>query len=510
MADREVLVVLPAAAAGARVYFDDVGGGHEAIADAEGHVLFRPRIGTDCRDAFTFIEVKGAPGFRDYRQDAVLLRAGVDRQIRIGMPMDPRRYGDTWLPPLAPLVQRSPNALVGPLRVIRHQAAQRFGFEDASGPRNVLFHIWYPAPRIWRDDRDRALRTLDTLAEAGYQGIHTMRALGADENRGDDDSPWWAGRTVNPAWAIDALVGLIGASHERGLGVELSLGHRFVRPREDRLDYTTRFCEAIHAAGLDEAIRFWIGGNEFYQNAEFGVSQQQIDIFKEEFAIVKRILSPAPLCANGDAGANEDPDVHDGAGNVVPGGLRWGAKNSDLTVVHGTRDMPAAVKRAFGLWYFEGNPGSWPTAFLQDEPTGPGEGVSVARCDDPGYLAALYGMILLTGQALCAVNGAGIWFRRDLDADPWFREIPHWLAELPQDVASWDHEPGGHIWWWRGPSNRYATVTVEGWDPTPPRPLAAWKVIGPGGGIQEGAGNDAFLRALKPGYHGALVVAEFA
>jgi hypothetical protein len=385
-------------------------------------------------------------------------------------------------------------ALVGPLRAVWNPAARTHSFADDTGARRVLFMSNFAFARTWRNDPAEGLRQLEAMASV-YQGARCFRVLAADYGSIDPNGPWH-GREVDPAWSIDVWREILRAAKARAFRFHLTEGHRWNRPLEDELDFTERFCAMVESEGASETIAVWECWNEYWQNTAYGQSDQQVDIGRQMIAIVRRTLSTVPLCGLGAARDSEAPESFD-----------WASRGgSDVTVIHGTRYMPDAVKRAFGAWYWEGNPGSWSKPIWQGEPTGPGEGVSVARCDDPGYLAALHGMFALTGQGAVAVSGAGIWGRRPVDTDPLFRELPMWLAELPEDIATWTHEPGGRIWWWSGPNNRCATVTVEGWDYTPPRALKSWKVIGPGGTIRDGAG----ALTLPAGYHGAIVVGEFA
>jgi Fascin domain len=73
----------------------------------------------------------------------------------------------------------------GPLRV------QDKLFYDDNGPRRVLFCSWFPALRILRDSPEEFYRQLDSITEAGYQGIRTFLCVG-----GWDD--YWNGREVAP------------------------------------------------------------------------------------------------------------------------------------------------------------------------------------------------------------------------------------------------------------------------------------------------------------------------
>jgi hypothetical protein len=238
-------------------------------------------------------------------------------------------------------------------------------------------------------------------------------------------------------------------------------------------------------------MTLWENWNEGFQNTAFGNTPRQIEIGSRMFEIVKAGLSPAPLVAHTSFN-NEDAEA-----------LIRSSVGADIIVIHGTREWPAAVEGVSQVWRDRTRAGTPLRPFWQGEPTGPGEGVSVARLEDPGKLTALYALIQITGQALVSVSGPGIWYHAPLDSVWGFRELPEFLGHIPEDIALWDHQDGGRLGWWTR-SGKAITVAIEGWELAPPRALKHWQAFGPGGGMLEGDGE---IR-LPPGYGGALIVAE--
>lgn len=489
----ERVVVLPPALNGATGYIDDAGGGHTFTATVgefpEATARVPLTIGSNCTDAWTYVRVDAA-GYKPYTRHGVLIRAGIDRQIRIGYPPDPSRKGDTLLPPLEPLVETVSRALVGPLRVMNHPEARTHSYADDTGPRRVLFCSWFCALRDWRNDQAAAEAVLDRIVLAGYQGIRLFRVLGES-----DASGYFAGRAVLPEWSVEALLGFAQACQARGLRIQLTCGRQW--GTAERMAWEIRCASAVRDAGLSLSIALWEGDNEYWQNAPMWNSDEQIAFYGQLFAMVRGTLNPAPFCACG-APENESPAF-----------LYRAASHSDILEKHGLRDEDRCVKRAFTPWYWEGDPGHFPVPMWEGEPkpyVGPDAFMGTTSS---GRVVAVQAMNQLVGNAVTFFSGEAV---RGVDPTiaPGFTTVPLLLSALPENVAQATHIPGGLIWWWQLPDGRFATVVdAEFWGPsalTPPRPVKWHQVIGPGWAVRDGIGAPV----LQAGDGAALVVGEFA
>jgi len=487
------LIVLPPTCDGATGYIDDVGGGHGFTAMVgefpEATARVDLRIGANCTDAWTYVRVEAA-GYRPYTRHAVLIRAGIDRQIRIGSPPDPNRHGDTILPPLEPLVVTAQRALVGSLRVVHHPTSKTHSYADDTGPRRVLFCSWFCALRDWRDDATKAAAVLDRIAASGYQGVRILRVLGES-----DTSGYFAGRAVLPEWSIPALVEFLRACEARQLRVQLSCGRQW--GTTERMAWERRCAEAVQAAGLASVIALWEGDNEPHRNAPMRDSDEQYAFYRQLFEMVRSTLRPTPFCACG-APANEDPE-----------NLYRAAQHSDVLEKHGSRDEDRCVKRAFTPWYWEGDPGHFPVPFWEGEPIPFTHPDAFMGTTSTGRIIATLAMNQLVGSAVTFFSGEAV-RGTDPTIAPGFNEVPRLLNYLPEDVAKATHVSGGNVWWWLLSDGRFATVVdADYWGPsalTPPKPVQDCQIIGPGWTVREGTGAPK----LEPTDGAALIVGHFA
>jgi hypothetical protein len=484
------LVVLPPEFAGASGYLDDVGGGHTFTLDQDGHALLGLRIGADCTDAYSYLTID-AQGYKPYVRHGVLIRAGRDRQIRVGVAPDPSRQGDTLLPAVEPLLQTVSRALVGPLRVVHHPTSglRTHSYADDTGPRRVLFCSWFCALRDWRDNQSAAGGVLDRVVTAGYQGIRILRVLGES-----DTSGYFAGRAVLPEWSIQALVGFGLACQARGLRLQLSCGRQW--GTSERMAWETRCAQALQAAGLAQTIALWEGDNEYWQNAPMRDSDEQIAFYGQLFAMVRSTLRPAPLCACG-APPNENPEA-----------LYRASTHSDILEKHGMRDEDRCVKRAFTPNYWEGDPGHFPLPMWEGEPKPHVHPDAFMGTTSQGRIVATLAMNQLVGNAVTFFSGEAV-RGRDPSIAPGFSAVPLLLNSLPEDIATWGHVSGGNIWWWQGPGKKFATVCDgDFWGPSalaPPQPIAWSTIIGPEWDWREGGTTPT----IRPGEGAALIVGEF-
>jgi hypothetical protein len=326
-------------------------------------------------------------------------------------------------------------AIEGQLRILKKS------FADATGPRKVTFCSWFPALRIWRDNRDAARLQLDSIVAAGWQGIRVFTAVG-----GWDD--FWNDREVAPvrfrkwrnwhdesdrvveAWSDyeDVVEDFFRACHERHLKLFLTTGDlQVLMPQhQQRLQHADQIARLVNAVS-PEVVAFYEVVNEAFQN---GFADEDPAPARE---IARRFTQqcPDPLTVlSSSAGDPEEPASL----------FRW-SDGADVCTIHGTRwPIENALERAFSLVYWgAGQERFFPKPFLQGEPTGPnGSGSEVFQVvNDRDYLLALYATHVMTGQATVFFNGPSVRYREPLDATWGFRELPALLAFLPEDIGQW-------------------------------------------------------------------------
>ena len=378
-------------------------------------------------------------------------------------------------PPMPPSPPSTVRKLESQVRVMGRS------FADATGPCHVRFCSWFPALRIWRDDRDRALRQLDEVTRY-WQGLRLFAAVGA--------LPYWAGREVLPSWSnYDELVaGVLRACQERGLKVHLTTGDMQVLfPggvnelaavsvtsyqgwQDDGLDlrwmadtgqrsaaahrrvtqfgvgssltdaqflvaqtFNQRLGQIVAAIGAEVVAcrEIW---NEGYQNNAYGDDPSRAG----DLARAWRAMCPAPLIGLSAPATNEEPQ----------GLFDWSQAPAQVAMIHGSREANC-MERAFGLaqWYaLEGGVGK---PFWQGEPTGPNTTKSsqvYQPTNDHDILFGLYLMHVMTGQATNYFNSPSILYG-DGEAleDGWgFRELPALMNLLPEDIGQWPHVRHGN------------------------------------------------------------------
>jgi hypothetical protein len=427
------------------------------------------------------------------------------------------------------LLAATVQGLSGPLRV------SDGAYADAAGPRTVYFCSWFPALRIWRDDRAAATRELDAIAAAGWQGIRVFTAVGGWQ-------PYWDGREVAPVtfrkqfeggapgdtvigWPDydDQLRSFLAAVRARGLRLHLTTGDaQMIFPEADaERAFHRRVAGLVREGGGADVVAVYEVWNEGWQNNALGASPAALEharaILRDVKAVVPDVLTAISAAPGGPDGAE---------------GAAW-AEGADVAIVHGTRaPIDDALRDAFALVYREGSRRPLAKPFWQGEPTGPdGKRPEVfAPTNDPAWLLALYAVHLMTGQATVFFNGPAVRYSEPLGATWGFRELPPLLALVPRDVGGWPHLGDRHradapltalqfrsgdatgpedvVQAW---NDRQVVAVVHGgrgpWELDARRSLARWRIVGPDGVEHEGTGGfpplDADLRAR-------LVIGEFA
>jgi len=403
--------------------------------------------------------------------------------------------------------------LIGPLRV------EAKLFRDDSGFRRVFFCSWFAALRILRDDPNEFYRQLNSIVEAGYQGIRVFLTVGGWMEFWDDREVvpkqfqkwYWTGNflrtdrfgTLMHAWPEydDLLRLLLQECRKRKLRLHVTTGDMQIISANpnDEIDLARRFARICAEEGGTDVVALVEVTNEFPINrfaseAPMSITQmgRVIDVWTEAI--------PGVLTAQG-AILSEEPDQ-----------LEKSATYGNVCAVHTTRDpFEMCLKRTFGLVYWEGDYRAFKFPFWQGEPAGPGE-ESFARQDSPPNLVALYALHALTGQASNRFQGAAVRSFQQLESEWGFWELPALFdILLPEDIALWEHgsnQRGGIEYYWKGKDFR--TVVYTDWDPSPPFPIAQWTLY-TGVDVIHGTGAPYRATRYKGGPRGTgLLVGKFA
>jgi hypothetical protein len=279
--------------------------------------------------------------------------------------------------------------IVGQLRALGN------GFADDTGPRQVRFTSWFPALRIWRDDRAEAERTLDLIAEAGWHGIRIFTAVG---------SSWWDGREVVPYTYVrddgrqiwvwpdygTVLESFLAACLARGLRLHLTAGDlQIVAPGWDQKVMLAQFvARAANTVG-PEVIGLYEACNEGWQN---GV---ETPYAARQLCSAFHSICPQPLVGTSSPPSDEGADQ-----------LAW-SEGMPILIMHGPRDRERAARSAFGEIYWDGDIRPWKKAYLQGETVG--SNATYPDCQpseqDPAYVLAVYAAQQLTGQGSVFFSG---------------------------------------------------------------------------------------------------------
>lgn len=538
---REVLVVLPPDMAGATIYVDDSGGGHEVTAMVsefpQATARVQLQIGSDCDDCYTFVVVD-KEGYRHYRRDGVEIIAGKDRQIRIGYPMDPTRPHDTWLPPVQPNIISLDDPLITPLQVVGNGI-----IADANGRiRQIHGGSDFPQVRLQADDPQEVERTLDTFVRARRLVCRSFYGLAESET---DYGGYWAGRMVNPYNHTQrVLVPLAKAYDVRGLKMHLTGGYRFPGGWTEEKAFIQWMARTLRDDCPPNILAVFSWRNEFPITSPYGGDSTETYAHGAEAC---QIMRDALGCLTTMGAPGEDDDA-----------IVRSIEHTQIAAIDGNRGMSGQLMmkhadrfayagryqgkyRGRGLWVVEPtgpntNPdtrslskslagsgagsgllahvrgGSFATrnmlahppiaasARSLDAPAGSGDDVYLPL-NDLAYLFGYYATHTVTGQACSYFNGASVRHHVPLNK-PWgFDQLVPLLAFMPDDVASWS----GWTYFQRG--NEFVTVGAEEWGTIerPPRPVKSWTALFYDGTTQEGSGTPA----LGPGYKAAIVKGTF-
>lgn len=405
--------------------------------------------------------------------------------------------GKTW--PIALICPEPPKPafvstnrpLIGPLR------SQDKLLRDDSGWRRVFFASWFTALRTLRDNPTEFYRQIDALAGANYQGARVFLAVGGWSDFWDNHEvipiafqKWfYTGNLMRSdrlgaqlaAWSDydDLFRALLREFKKRNLRLDLTVGDMQIIVGNDQakeLELHRRLSRiAAEEGGLD-VIALVEGTNEFPINRYGGDSDGSIEQLGRVLEVWRQAI-PGVLTTEG-AVISEDPER-----------LYAGARHGQVAAVHISRDpIELHLKRSFGVTRWEGDWRHFPLAFWETEPAGPGRD-SFAAQNDPANLTAVYAQHALLGHGSNYFNGPAVRGDGPLESTWGFKELPKILAQLPEDVAMWDHDSdrrGGIEYFFRG--NQFATATIKLWSTAPPRPVAEWTLYA-GDNVTHGTGN---------------------
>jgi hypothetical protein len=321
----------------------------------------------------------------------------------------PARLG---LKPIVGYLRSAPNITIG----------------DDTGPRIIGVCSWFPALRIFRDDRDEALRQMDRIV-GRWQGARVFWHLG---------HPWWTdhGLGVNPDWPdFEHLFRtFLEEMWARELRVSLTCGDMQYLPTSRHEELYRRVAGICRS--VNEQVICLSG---MINEARVNSSQGEDYRYWANLSSLWQDIYPWGQHGLTDPGSQEEP----------AGLIACSSGRATVALLHGTRHQPQdAIRRAFNVRY-EGTfhplvgHASLDKPIWQDEPTGPGQDV-YQPVDDRHWLFGLYTMHILTGQPTTYFSGASLRTRAPLDSDWGFKELPErWRQlQLPEDIGTWQLAPG--------------------------------------------------------------------
>lgn len=384
-----------------------------------------PFVGqTDAEGLFKFSAVENkqvdcAFSRADYEAFTASLLPGPDRLLE---------WSITPVAPPQPPTPVSANARVGLLR------AAGTTYNDDSGIVLPLYAHAGDLFSLYTRDPARALRELDDVARAGYQGVRTWSTLGCGPNTGAGctHGAFWKGREVGPDVTPDywAKVSSFAAElRARGLRAVWSQGD--VGQLRDRRDYMFRLARA----DLEQPfIDFLDCGNEAWQTGEPDPNALARCVGYYQEAGGRAILSLT-------SPPGEGKDELD----------RYSIPPAHVYDVHSFRDNRHWDKRRhiFSIAY-EIVP-RLPLG-IGSEPPGNGELVSASANKDEldNESVPLLAVASMIGrQAFVWFSGEGVKINRGLHTEAGFWTTPRAVARLPKNLFTFStiHHSGDR---WRG------------------------------------------------------------
>lgn len=306
------------------------------------------------------------------------------------------------------------------------------GWMDANGPYTPIFCHFGEAFSLWVRDPEKIKGALQTIKDAGYDGIRFWITL----NVGTNPIPFWHGREVSPIKTpgyyekLKEFILYCWETHK--LRVHIANGDLsgFTNTQEnDLFDNLTNILSQIpsEAIALVEAL------NECRDTGD------DDDKTPEELErLINRIRTKQPehLYALSSFTGTEERDI-----------LKAFTKSwMNFFYVHGYRDGEYydKIRHIFSLTYE--NPVrkfAW-----QGEPCGPGRWVSATenKEDLNDYtLAMMACMSLMTGQLWCYMSSPGVIYDQPFTDMPGFLSVPKIKTILPRDIATFTNRFHGGL-----------------------------------------------------------------
>ncbi len=319
-------------------------------------------------------------------------------------------------------------------------------FADDSGPRRVLGCSFFPAARIYRDNRSRFMAQMDRIAAEGYQVNRIFRQVGGIENGTDPRSVYWRGSGVHHEWPDydEVLVGTLQAHKDRHIKVHLTagdMGQTFPGGTGER-EFNDRVCHLIRDNGLEDTIAMFEVWNEGWQNNAYGDDPNRAASLAQSI----RSILPKVLIGFSTPPSGEEPS----------GMLAWSPLSNycNLLPMHGMREFDRGMERAFTLsywdWEYPSGHRNTKRPIWQGEPVGDGTDVYMdIKRQTPHWQAYLFGfhwVFQMCGQAGMYFNGPAVLYKepRTLQDEWGFTAIPSLVAPIPEDVGQWPNISHGN------------------------------------------------------------------
>lgn len=262
-------------------------------------------------------------------------------------------------------------------------------------------------------------RALESTRDAGYGLVQFWLNLGS---LGGD---YWAGREIGPEitpnyWGqLNGFSDLLDSYGIKGI---YCTGDYELRGMS-HTDFARQLGQNLSARNTAGLV---IAGNEAWQTGA-----DSIHTLEEFCAEFKKHCPNVPITTTAPPSESEE-DIREWCGG-------------DYYAIHGFRDNEDhdRIRHIFSVPW-EGNP---PCDFgYQDEPTGPGDEVSVKaqhcyedRDVDASHLVALAVQSLLCNQGYNFFCGDGVKLTGDVSRWQGFREVAASINLIPKDIMSWDN-----------------------------------------------------------------------
>jgi hypothetical protein len=306
-------------------------------------------------------------------------------------------------------------------------------WHDDSGPRAVRLCSYFPAVRVYRDNRALFLRNLDAMV--GYwQGARVFWCLMG--------KPWSDfGLEVDPRWPnFDELfTGVLNEFAARGLRVALTSGtlHPHQLPAGDVAATYQRIGRLCASVNQQTVVAHSVI-NEPGATSPYG---DEPAAWPSYYKFLTAFKNAYPWNHHGTGCQGHDPEAVENGG--APSGVILGSKSpATMACVQGTRyPVRNALERAFDMGYRVRPAVRVPV--LEEEPSGnngmlTGPGSVFQPMSDRDTLLAYYTLKIITGQALISLNSCGLCEQNPLDSVWGFREIPALWAQMgiPEDIGT--------------------------------------------------------------------------